>query len=136
MLTSTRERARSSTRRSTAVQLAALRAALLEQRRFRVEQLEDLTDAWHECGRSDGPRGEVVAVVHAAALKALADVDAALGRMDRRSYGCCLDCGTPIPLQRLEVLPMVERCMACQRRHELGAPEPDRAAAVVPAHRS
>jgi DnaK suppressor protein len=45
-------------------------------------------------------------------------IEAALGRMDDGSYGECLDCGTDIPYQRLEVQPTAERCTPCQEMHE------------------
>jgi len=44
----------------------------------------------------------------------LAQVDAALHRLDRGSYGDCVDCGEPVALQRLLVQPAAERCAACQ----------------------
>jgi DnaK suppressor protein len=45
-------------------------------------------------------------------------IEAALARMDDGSYGECLDCGTDIPYQRLEVQPTAERCTPCQEMHE------------------
>ena len=44
----------------------------------------------------------------------MARVDAALQRLDGATYGDCLTCGQPIPLQRLLVQPAAERCAACQ----------------------
>jgi len=37
-------------------------------------------------------------------------IDAALARMDAGSYGECVDCGEPIPRERLEALPFAIRC--------------------------
>lgn len=37
-------------------------------------------------------------------------IDAALARMDEGSYGECVDCGEPIPMERLEALPFAIRC--------------------------
>lgn len=45
-------------------------------------------------------------------------IEAALARMDDGSYGECLDCGTDIPYERLEVQPTAERCTPCQEMHE------------------
>jgi DnaK suppressor protein len=59
----------------------------------------------------------------------LADIDAALQRMDRGSYGECMDCGADIPLARLQAQPMALRCMACQERREASGPPPVRGAA-------
>lgn len=47
-------------------------------------------------------------------------VHAALGRIDRGTYGRCLNCGAHIPLQRLEVQPEASLCHVCQSRAESG----------------
>ena len=41
-------------------------------------------------------------------------VEAALHRLGIGRYGDCADCGEPIGLQRLLVLPAAEHCAACQ----------------------
>ena len=51
----------------------------------------------------------------------VAAVEAALQRLDENRYGNCLDCGEPIPLQRLLVQPAAARCAACQAAFELAA---------------
>jgi DnaK suppressor protein len=89
-------------------QLAALRAQLEEQRRFRLDQLSELR-ALDPAANTD-----VSAALAAGARVALADVLAALHRMDTGSYGVCTDCGTPLPLDRLEVLPQVGQCLECR----------------------
>jgi DnaK suppressor protein len=48
----------------------------------------------------------------------VADVEAALRRLDANAYGDCADCGEPIPMQRLFVQPTAKRCAACQALHE------------------
>ena len=50
----------------------------------------------------------------------LADVDAALIKLDEGSYGVCELCGDPIHPDRLEVLPFATLCVGCQRKKELG----------------
>lgn len=47
-------------------------------------------------------------------LDELAQVEAALRRLDAGTYGNCADCGEPIPLRRLRVQPAADRCAACQ----------------------
>lgn len=42
----------------------------------------------------------------------LAEVDAALGRVEAGSWGRCEVCGEPIPAARLEVRPTARRCVA------------------------
>ena len=48
------------------------------------------------------------------ATRELAQVAAALKRLDDGSYGLCLDCGEPIAEQRLLALPATPLCAACQ----------------------
>ncbi len=42
----------------------------------------------------------------------------ALGRMQRREYGICVDCGNAIPFERLRAVPWAERCADDQQRVE------------------
>jgi DnaK suppressor protein len=49
----------------------------------------------------------------------VADIEQALQRLDAGAYGDCADCGEPIALQRLMVLPAARRCAACQAAREL-----------------
>ncbi len=44
----------------------------------------------------------------------VAQVEAALHRLDAGTYGDCADCGEPISLQRLLVQPAALRCAPCQ----------------------
>ena len=45
----------------------------------------------------------------------LAEVEAALGRLDDGTYGTCVECGHPIASERLEALPWASHCIGCQR---------------------
>ena len=90
--------------------LPALRSALLQQRRFRIQQLADLRRA--EPG--DPAQEEVAETLRHGARVALAGIEAALARMDHGRYGDCVQCGAQIPVERLEILPAVALCMTCQ----------------------
>jgi RNA polymerase-binding transcription factor DksA len=48
----------------------------------------------------------------------LAQVELALKRLNAGTYGNCLDCNEPIPLERLRVQPAAQRCAVCQLGHE------------------
>lgn len=48
----------------------------------------------------------------------LADVRAALARLNDGTYGICIDCAQPIDLLRLTAIPAAARCMACQTQLE------------------
>jgi DnaK suppressor protein len=45
----------------------------------------------------------------------LADVDAALARLDAGTYGRCTSCGHEVAAERLEALPWAALCIDCQR---------------------
>jgi DnaK suppressor protein len=43
----------------------------------------------------------------------LAEIDAALGRMDDGTSGVCVTCGRDIPVARLAARPMARHCVSC-----------------------
>jgi RNA polymerase-binding protein DksA len=45
----------------------------------------------------------------------LAEIDAALKRIEEGTYGTCTNCGQPIALERLEALPWATLCIDCKR---------------------
>jgi RNA polymerase-binding protein DksA len=45
----------------------------------------------------------------------LAEIDAALKRIEDGTYGTCTNCGQPIALERLEALPWATLCIDCKR---------------------
>jgi DnaK suppressor protein len=45
----------------------------------------------------------------------LAEVEAALARLDDGSYGICVRCRRPIAPERLDALPWAAHCIECQR---------------------
>jgi DnaK suppressor protein len=45
-------------------------------------------------------------------------VEAALGRLEKGTYGVCEACGAAIPLPRLKVLPFAKLCVQCQQEEE------------------
>ena len=51
-------------------------------------------------------------------MSELAQVEAALARIEAGSFGDCVDCGEPIAASRLAVMPAAECCAACQSRRE------------------
>jgi len=57
-------------------------------------------------------RSQVGALV-AQAREHLAEVDAALARLDAGTYGVCERCRQPIPAGRLEARPTARRCVGC-----------------------
>jgi len=48
----------------------------------------------------------------------LAEIDAALGRLEAGGYGICARCGIEIPEARLVATPTVQTCIGCQEEIE------------------
>jgi RNA polymerase-binding protein DksA len=110
-------------------------AALRELLSFRSKELSaeihaaevarrdsDAHDTHEVADRKDEAAEEASSDIAAAQLlrdvQELKRVEAALHRLDQGVYGDCLDCGEPIPMQRLFVQPAAERCAACQAAAE------------------
>ncbi|GAA1423186.1 hypothetical protein GCM10009601_25900 [Streptomyces thermospinosisporus] len=102
--------------------LAALRESLNEQRLFRREQLRQFARAGSPPGGggdAEGPgHGEVRAQLAASARMVLADVEAALARMDAGTYGGCHLCRRPVERERLRIVPQARYCGRCQQVRE------------------
>lgn len=103
----------------SAEDLAALRENLLEQRLFRRGQLRQLEGAAAaRAGAVSAGLGEVDVKLTEAARAVLTDVEDALARMDRGTYGRCLHCRGPIELERLTIVPQARYCGRCQFTRE------------------
>ena len=50
----------------------------------------------------------------------LAEIDAALARIDEGTYGICVRCGKPIGQERLDALPWATLCIDDKRKQERG----------------
>lgn len=88
-----------------------IRTMLDAQRADCVEQREQ---ALAECAQSVP---DPVAQSRAASLlRTIEEIDAALGRIDRGTYGVCTSCGAAIPEERLELRPFASTCVACTGR--------------------
>jgi DnaK suppressor protein len=97
----------------TPERLAGLQLRLEAQREFRVEQLTAL-----KYPGAPGPFGsadrEVLASLFRGAKAALHEVQGALWRIDEGTYGLCTDCGKPLDVESLEVVPQTAKCWSCQ----------------------
>ena len=119
-MTALAQRISTATKKNKPLDFPRLRAALLEQQRFRTEQLDELA-ACAAAGSAldiDHPRDEVTDAVRAGAVSALGEIDAALERIEGGCYGICEACHRPVPVERLEILPMAALCTSCQHAHE------------------
>ena len=51
--------------------------------------------------------------------RSLSDIDEALKRIANGNYGICEDCGKPILLERLRIMPVAKRCTLCQGKKKI-----------------
>ena len=99
----------------------AARRELGRQRTFRIVQLKQLDtqlDTVRADAVTDAARSQVHQALRAAAQTVLADIDAALRRIEQGSYGRCQKCGDALTVTRLTALPMAALCGSCQRVRE------------------
>ena len=62
--------------------------------------------------------GDISAVAAEQETRELAEVEAALTRIARNSYGICSNCGEAIALERLRASPAAALCIHCQQKAE------------------
>jgi hypothetical protein len=62
--------------------------------------------AWYDTEALPPPAGEE-------ARRELAEIDAALQRIEQGNYGTCLACGGPMGLQRMRAIPEARYCVGC-----------------------
>ena len=107
-----------------AERLPELRAAL---ETYRASARREIADGERELARPAVPEDQGIAHGAAADLydrelqltdigrftRELYEIEAALGRMRAGVYGFCVDCGRPIPLDRLVARPQASRDLDC-----------------------
>ncbi len=100
---------------------AAMRTALLAERRRDLDELEETVQAPGQMtyGSQAAAASQVFAqqrdlALHDRSQSQLELVDAALARLDDGTFGTCLRCERPIATERLEALPWAAHCIECQ----------------------
>jgi RNA polymerase-binding protein DksA len=119
----------------SAIDVNRFREVLLEERR-RVQAALDniheensgtLTDESGEETAYDNHLADTATITYERELditledneeRLLAEIDAALKRIDEGTYGICTNRGEQIPVERLEALPWTTLCIDCQRERE------------------
>jgi len=108
--------------------VAPLQRSLVEQRdRLRKEIHDqgfdpdsedfasDLDRGFADSAHSTAERARLIAL--AKELRAnLKDVEHALSKVDRGTYGVCERCGQPIAVERLEAIPWARLCIGCKQK--------------------
>ena len=117
------------------IDVARFREALLEERRRVEAALENiheensgsLRDESGEETAFDNHIADTATITYDRELdytleeneeRVLADIDAALKRIEDGTYGICSNCGKQIPEERLEARPWATLCIDCQRERE------------------
>ena len=59
---------------------------------------------------------ESLEAVEGAARREVKSIQAALSRIEKGTYGICVDCGIEIPEKRLEAVPTALRCTPCESK--------------------
>ena len=59
---------------------------------------------------------EVLGVIQREARQELDQINKTLELIDRDEYGNCVDCGMPIPVKRLEIIPHATFCVKCAEK--------------------
>ncbi len=98
---------------------ATRRAQLTAERDRVTDQLRELgvertsfDEGFADSGQVTAERGEVEAL--AGTLRdTLQEIDDALTKLEKGSYGQCETCGGPIAEARLEAMPAARQCIAC-----------------------
>ncbi len=113
------------------------RDRLLEERRRILDAIENihaenpgsLAEETEEAAFQDNHLGDVATATFDRELAStleensshvLAEIDAALARIEAGTYGVCQACGRPIGEERLEALPWAMLCIEDKRRQERG----------------
>jgi len=115
------------------IDLASRRAELVGLRERVLHAAADLV-ADDEGGESNSPAGDQHLADHATDLvdreldhslgenaeNVVAEIDAALARIDEGTYGLCAKCGAAIPEERLDAVPYAILCLDDRRLQEHG----------------
>lgn len=96
--------------------------ALAQVREYRRDQAEDATAP--PMDELDSARTLAEVETHASLIEQVENrikqIDTAFSRLEQGGYGVCEECGSEIPLARLEALPFATRCVGCQKAQSRG----------------
>ncbi|GMA18000.1 TraR/DksA C4-type zinc finger protein [Arsenicicoccus piscis] len=102
--------------------LLADRAEAVERMRDLGTSFDDIVDAARDSNLDDehDPEGSTIAAERSlvsslarGTARQVAQIDAALARLDAGTYGVCTSCGRPIGAARLEARAAAARCIDC-----------------------
>lgn len=103
-------------RRELEEQIGSLRRSLAAEAQYQEEEGTVATHPADEATELFGAEVDLTLLRELQEERSL--VEAALERIERGTYGICVDCGQPIERERLETIPWAERCIRDQERFE------------------
>jgi RNA polymerase-binding transcription factor DksA len=99
----------------TPAQRVCLRDLLDEEWRAQVRQLTGLATAYHSAETAGNARSAAeLSLALAVVRRRLLDVEAALARLDSKTYGACDGCDRHMPYEQLEMNPLARFCARCE----------------------
>ena len=102
------------------VQLMTERGRLLEEIGEAIEAPDQMTYGSQAAAASQVFEQQRDFALRDRAIQHLAQVDAALARLDDRTFGRCVRCGRDIAPGRVEALPWAAHCIECQTALDRG----------------
>lgn len=85
------------------------RQRLEHERSTRLTQLRAIDEAGQDAAE------QLLSTQRDIIERVLKEIDAAFARVRDGSYGSCQGCSTPVPVERLEILPYTRFCVPCRR---------------------
>jgi DnaK suppressor protein len=115
-------------------QLEDRRSQLVAMRERVLRAAHDITEDDNENGELSSAAGDQHLADHASEIfdrevddsleenagTIVREIDAALERIEAGTYGTCINCGQPIPDERLAAVPYAVLCLPCKRDEERG----------------
>ena len=107
--------------------LALLQTLLVQRREEILNQVRDLEKDWQETSEPQVEAEEMAQELEITESygrldkmerKEVLEIDSALKKMDSGKYGICEDCGQPITLKRLKVIPWTRYCPKDAEKYE------------------
>lgn len=99
---------------------AEVKAALMARREEligaiseRDDTIDVVTSDEDEDRAQERSEDEVLAALSKSDRQEITQIDEALSRIERGTYGICAECGEKIPKARLEALPTAALCISC-----------------------
>jgi DnaK suppressor protein len=93
--------------------VSGVRGSSMDSMEASAEVIQDIADQ-----ASTAYTKEFLLAIGDTERRLLQQVDVALDKIRRRSYGLCEKCGEPIGEKRLEALPFAKFCIRCQEEEE------------------